>query len=96
MHDVLIQLAERSTDREHELLRYSSTREVKSDGEAGAESPIFDSFYSSGGSEAVVKMITSLQPSSANCTTYSMVLLSATGTMAEAGRFPSNLRTSCS
>ncbi len=56
VNQFLTQLSERFTDRKHELLRFSSTREVESDEEAGAESPIFDSFYNSGGSEAIVKM----------------------------------------
>ncbi len=57
VHDVLMQFAERSTDREHKLMRYSMTRKVESHDEADAESPIVDSFYNSGRSEAVVKMI---------------------------------------
>ncbi len=57
VNQVLTQLSERSTDLEHGLLRFSSTREVESDEEAGDESPIFDSFYNSGGSESIAKMI---------------------------------------
>ncbi len=30
VHDVLMQFAERSTDREHKLMRYSMTRKVES------------------------------------------------------------------
>ncbi len=57
VQQVPMQFAERSAAREHDLLRYSSIREVDSDEEADAESPIFDSFYNSFGSEAIVKMI---------------------------------------
>ncbi len=69
MHDILMQFAELSTYCKRELLRQSSRREDESDEEADNESPIFDSFYSSGGSEAVMKIINFTQPGSANCTT---------------------------
>ncbi len=58
---VLMQIAEPSTGREHEQYLYSSNREAIFNEEAKAESPIFDSFHNSSGSEAIAK-ITDITP----------------------------------
>ena len=54
--DALRLLGEIAAEREHELSNYPTTREQESDTEADEESPIFNSFYNSGGSESIMKM----------------------------------------
>ena len=57
VYDILRQFAERSTEREHDLLRFSSRHEVDLDEEAAAGKPIFHSSYNLCGFEAIAKMI---------------------------------------
>eukprot|EP00171_Calliarthron_tuberculosum_P021722 IDg21722t1 len=54
--NVLRQLEERNAEREHELSKFSTSKDVDSDDEADQPSPIFDSFYESSGTEGIVKM----------------------------------------
>ena len=55
-------LCEALEDREREIGEYPTSHEEVSDDEADAESPVFDSFYSAGGSEGIMKM-TNFTPS---------------------------------
>ena len=49
-------LSEIATELEHGLSKHSSTRTQDYDNEADDESPIFDSFYATGGNESIMKM----------------------------------------
>ncbi len=60
--DVLRILVEQAAEREHVLSGLSASRYQESDDEADAECPIIDSFYGSGGNEAVLKMCKSTLP----------------------------------
>ena len=55
--DDLRQLTEKTSECNHELIAYSSIRQNISDNDTDSISPIFDSFYNSGGDTAIVKMI---------------------------------------
>ena len=54
--DALRILSQVAAERNHEMHRYSPTRHEECDDESEAESPIFDSFYSARGNEAILKM----------------------------------------
>ena len=54
--DALRLLREVAADREHDLLQYSISTQEDSDDEADSESPIFDSFYTVQGNEAILQM----------------------------------------
>ena len=56
-NDGLRQISEQSADRKHEFLSYQSQIRVESGDESEAESPIFDSFCSTGWTEAITKTI---------------------------------------
>ena len=56
-NDVLRQISEQSADHKHEFLSHQSQIRVESDDESEAESPIFDSFCSTGWTEAITKTI---------------------------------------
>ena len=55
--DVLRQLTEKASEHNHDVQTYSSIRQNESDDGADSLSPIFNSFYNSGGNTATVKMI---------------------------------------
>ena len=54
--DTLRLLCEVASDREHDLLQYSTSIREDSDNEADAETPNFYSFYSVGGNESELTM----------------------------------------
>ncbi len=54
--DTLRILGEQAAEQEHLLSGFSASRYQESDDKADAEYPIIDSFYGSGGNEAVLKM----------------------------------------
>jgi len=54
--DALRILGEQAADRDHEISAFSALRSQDSDDESDAECPIIDSFYGSGGNQAILKM----------------------------------------
>ncbi len=54
--DALRILSEQAAEREHQLSAYPSTSREERDNDVDAPSPIFYSFYNSGGNDAILKM----------------------------------------